>query len=193
MITQLPAAAYSERTAADKAINSLRPKNSNLKQRLALEALAVRQPPRPPSPPRSSWQGRGSGHNGGFNDWRDFEATRTFTTCSSVTSRHDSIYTPPLPKALLPHASRPSLKRPRTETPPPLLKRPLPVCTGCFQNGSQCDGRLECSACRGRAFRCEYNECWETNYCTEAKCTRLHPEQWSGNEESGRIVKTKRR
>lgn len=176
MIAQLPAACYRERTAADDEIGRLRKDNSSLKQRIALEALALRQPTRPTSPPRSRWRNR--------------EAARTGLEESSSVA---SSYKPPLPRALFPDASRPSFKRPRSQTPPPPPKRARPMCTGCFQNGGQCDGRPECSPCRDRQYGCECNECWEGRYCADMKCTRLHPEQWSGKEEPRRIVKTKGR
>lgn len=187
VITQLPAAYYRERTAADDEIGRLRKDNSNLKQRIALEALALRQPARPPSPPRSSRSDRETPRSG-------------LELSSSMHSQYINKYTPPLPRALFPETSRPPLKRPRRETPPPPPerarpppKRAQPVCTGCFQNGIHCNGRSECSACRERSYGCEYNECWEGPYCVDMKCTRLHPEQWNGDEEPRRIVKTKGR
>ncbi|KAF2168095.1 hypothetical protein M409DRAFT_53413 [Zasmidium cellare ATCC 36951] len=185
VIAQLPMAAYKERTSADSEIARLRQENSNLKQRLFLEALAVHQPSRP-STPRSSWKER--------------ESARTApSTNSSVTSRHDSSYgsfyppPPPLPKELFPETWQPQAKRMKTEAPSPTRKRPRPICTGCFQVAGACDGRSVCSVCRTRGYRCEYNECWDGNYCADMKCTRLHPEQWSGNEEPRRVVKGKGR
>ncbi|KAK4504985.1 hypothetical protein PRZ48_002948 [Zasmidium cellare] len=185
VIAQLPTACYEERTSADNEISRLRQENTNLKQRLPIEAPAVRQPPRPPPTPRPSWKER--------------ETPRLApSTASSITPRHDSICSPfyppppPLPKELFPEAWQPPPKRRREETPAPTPQRPRPMCTGCFQVAGACDGRSVCSVCRVRGYGCEYNECWDGKWCTDMKCTRLHPEQWSGDEEPRRIVKGKR-
>lgn len=179
VITQLPAAAYKERTAADSELARLRQENSHLKQRLALEVLANRPPSYPPPPTRGKIP-----HD---------EMRPDSSNSSSINMSRDSYPTPPRPRELFPEDRRPPLKRLREESLPAPSKRPRPMCTGCFQIGGMCDGRSECSVCKARGYGCEYNECWDGRHCRDEKCTRLHNDQWSYNEEPKRVVKLKNR
>lgn len=181
VIAQLPTAAYKERTAADNEVARLRQENAHLKQRLALEVLANRQPPPPTRPPPRSWSSRDEGRP-------------VSSASSSMTMARAPRHTPPRSRALFPDR-KPPVKRPREETPPPPPppNRLRPMCTGCFQIGGMCDGKSECSVCQARGYGCEYNECWDGRRCIEKDCTRLHPEQWTRDEEPKRVVKLRGR